>query len=98
MLKAHALLGRVGPLLSNQYRIIRVDARGFGRSTVPKPGYDWSLANFSNDLESLLKRVGYQKIHLIGKLLVVPKALPNFPMIILIGFHTGFRMHLSIQI
>ncbi|GIT14210.1 MAG: hypothetical protein CM1200mP35_10300 [Chloroflexota bacterium] len=43
------------PLLSNQYRIIRVDARGFGRSTVPEPGYDWSLANFSNDIESLLK-------------------------------------------
>ena len=55
------------PLLSNQYRIIRVDARGFGRSTVPEPGYDWSLANFSNDIESLLNRLDIDKIHLIGE-------------------------------
>ena len=55
------------PLLSNQYRIIRVDARGFGRSTVPEPGYDWSLTNFSNDLESLLNKLDINKIHLIGE-------------------------------
>ena len=34
------------PLLARQYRVIRLDARGCGRSTVPPEGYDWSLSNW----------------------------------------------------
>ena len=55
------------PLLSRQYRVIRVDGRGFGRSSVPEPGYDWSLKNFANDLKSLLDKLEIRQIHLIGE-------------------------------
>lgn len=57
------------PLLARQYRVIRPDARGFGRSTAPKPGYPWSLGGFARDLKGLLDRLGLEKVHLIGETL-----------------------------
>ena len=55
------------PLLARQYRVIRLDARGFGRSSVPPEGYDWSLSNFATDLQALLDHLGIDKAHLIGE-------------------------------
>ena len=55
------------PLLSRQYRVVRLDARGFGRSTVPPEGYDWSLSNFAADLLHLLDYLELHKVHLIGE-------------------------------
>ncbi|MBO19093.1 MAG: hypothetical protein CL732_00955 [Chloroflexi bacterium] len=55
------------PLLSRQYRVIRLDARGFGRSSVPPEGYDWSLSNFGTDLLKLLDMLELDKVHLIGE-------------------------------
>ena len=40
------------PLLARKYRVVRLDARGFGRSTVPHPGYPWSLSGFASDLKT----------------------------------------------
>lgn len=55
------------PLLARQYRVIRLDARGFGRSSLPPEGYDWSLSNFATDLLRLLDHLGLDKVHLIGE-------------------------------
>ena len=55
------------PLLARQYRVVRVDARGFGRSSVPPPDYDWSLSGFGTDLISLLDQLGVDKFHFIGE-------------------------------
>jgi len=55
------------PLLARQYRVVRLDARGFGRSTVPPEGYDWSLSNFGTDLLRLLDLLEIDKVHLIGE-------------------------------
>jgi pimeloyl-ACP methyl ester carboxylesterase len=55
------------PLLARQYRVIRLDARGFGRSTVPPPGYDWSLSGFGADLLNLLEYLNIDKVHLVGE-------------------------------
>ena len=55
------------PLLARQYRVIRLDARGFGRSTVPPEGYPWSLSNFGADLLGLLDHLGLERVHLIGE-------------------------------
>ena len=55
------------PLLARQYRVIRLDARGFGRSSVPPPGYGWSLSGFGNDLANLLDHLQIDKVHLIGE-------------------------------
>ena len=55
------------PLLSRQFRVVRLDARGYGRSTVPPPGYPWSLGNFDKDLKALLDHLGLDSVHLIGE-------------------------------
>jgi len=55
------------PLLAKSYRVIRPDARGFGKSSVPPPGYQWSLSNFARDLRDFIDYLGLKKIHLIGE-------------------------------
>ena len=55
------------PLLAGNYRVVRMDARGFGRSTVPAPGYDWSLEGFALDLKRFLDALGLDRVHLIGE-------------------------------
>lgn len=55
------------PLLSRQYRVVRLDARGFGRSSIPPERYRWSLSNFGTDLIGLLDHLKLDKVHLIGE-------------------------------
>ena len=55
------------PVLSSKYRVIRVDGRGFGQSTVPSEGYKWSLEQFANDSKNLLDELGISKVHFIGE-------------------------------
>ena len=55
------------PLLARQYRVVRLEARGFGRSSVPPEGYRWSLSRFAADLRGLLDRLGLERVHLIGE-------------------------------
>ena len=55
------------PLLAREFRVIRVDARGFGRSSVPGPGYPWSLEGFATDLIHLMDHLGIDTAHLVGE-------------------------------
>ncbi|MBI2908237.1 MAG: alpha/beta hydrolase [Chloroflexi bacterium] len=55
------------PLLARRFRVVRLDARGFGRSTVPPPGYPWSLSNFAKDIDLLLDYLGLDRVHLVGE-------------------------------
>lgn len=57
------------PALARQYRVVRLDARGFGKSTVPPPGYHWSLSNFAGDLKLLLDHLKLDRVHLVGETL-----------------------------
>ena len=41
------------PLLA-EFRVIRLDARGFGKSSIPEPGYPWSLEGFATDVANLM--------------------------------------------
>lgn len=67
MAKNHRLWYRWVPILARHFRVVRLDARGMGQSTVPKPGYPWSLENFANDLLQLLDRLELRTVHLIGE-------------------------------
>jgi len=55
------------PHLASNYRVVRPDARGFGKSSVPPPGYPWSLSNFARDVRDLIDHLGLEKIHLVGE-------------------------------
>lgn len=55
------------PLLTRDFRVVRLDARGFGASSVPEPGYDWSLENFADDLKHFMDALGIERAHLIGE-------------------------------
>lgn len=66
-LKDHRLWYAWIPLLSRHYRVITLDARGHGRSTVPPPGYAWSMEGFARDLKGLLDRLEVPRAHLIGE-------------------------------
>ena len=55
------------PALARHYKVVRLDARGLGQSSVPPPGYQWSLKNFAQDLERLLNYLNLDKVHLVGE-------------------------------
>jgi 3-oxoadipate enol-lactonase len=54
------------PPLSARYDVVRVDLRGWGRSTVPDPGYAWSMDAYAEDLVRFLDGAGLGTIHFVG--------------------------------
>lgn len=62
-----ALYYRWAPVLARRYRFIRPDRRGYGRSTIPDPGYAWSLQGWAGDLERFLDALDISRVHLIGE-------------------------------
>lgn len=55
------------PLLARDFRVVRFDARGFGRSSIPAPGYPWTLDGFAADLAQLMDHLGIERAHLVGE-------------------------------
>lgn len=54
------------PRLSGHYRTLAVDARGRGGSTVPPPGYVFSMEQLALDMVAVLDDAGVDKVHFIG--------------------------------
>jgi len=67
MAKNHQLWYAWIPILAQHYRVVRFDMRGMGQSSVPAPGYPWSLENFAKDLLELLDQLELSRVHLIGE-------------------------------
>ena len=67
MAKNHKMWFGWVPVLARHYRVVRLDMRGMGQSSVPEPGYPWSLDNFADDLLGLLDGLGLGRVHLIGE-------------------------------
>jgi 3-oxoadipate enol-lactonase len=54
----------VVPALSSRHRVIAIDARGHGRS--PLPRRPWSLEDMADDAARLLDRLGIGRAHWVG--------------------------------
>ena len=67
MAKNHRLWYAWVPVLATHYKVVRFDARGMGQSTVPGPGYPWSLDNFAGDVLQIVNGLGLERFHFIGE-------------------------------
>ncbi len=54
------------PHLARQYRVARIDLRGYGRSTPMLADYVWTMERLLDDLAAVIKYLGCSKVHLIG--------------------------------
>lgn len=51
------------PLLARDYRVLRLDARGCGRTTVPAPGAPYTLDMLVDDALRLMDALGIDRVH-----------------------------------
>ena len=54
------------PHLSRDFRVVRFDTRGFGKSTVMPLDHRWSLEQLMQDIDGLLDELGLERAHVIG--------------------------------
>jgi pimeloyl-ACP methyl ester carboxylesterase len=55
------------PTLAAHYRLVRLDVRGFGRSSVPGPGFAWSMALLAEDALAVARAAGAEHFHYVGE-------------------------------
>jgi 3-oxoadipate enol-lactonase len=55
------------PLLSRKCRVIRIDARGFGKSSDPGVGYVPSMKTFASDVIALMDHLEIPQISFVGE-------------------------------
>ena len=60
----HRMWEDLGARLASRFRVIRVDARGHGRSPVPRRPY--TLEGMAEDARALLDRLGIEHAHWVG--------------------------------
>ena len=60
------------PHLARDFRVVRIDQRGFGESTAMPDDFDWSLDVLAGDLERVATRLGNGPVHLIGAKIAGP--------------------------
>lgn len=54
------------PILAREYRVVPISARGRGGSTVPPPGFDWNLDQFSSDALAVMDALEVDRFHWLG--------------------------------
>jgi len=55
------------PSLLDRYRVARFDMLGFGRSSVPGPGFAWSLEGLMEDALAVARAAGAGRFHFVGE-------------------------------
>jgi pimeloyl-ACP methyl ester carboxylesterase len=60
------------PHLARHYRVVRVDQRGFGESTVMPADFPWSLDILVSDLAAVIATLGDAPVHLVGAKIAGP--------------------------
>ena len=53
------------PRMAREFRVLRPDLPGFGRSRVP-PGFEWSLPNLASFIARAMDKAGVDKAHIVG--------------------------------
>ncbi len=54
------------PYLARDYRVVRMDLRGFGKSTPMPRDFPWSMETLMRDIERLLAHLGCERVHVAG--------------------------------
>lgn len=54
------------PHLARSYRVVRVDLRGFGRSSALPQDRPFHLDDWADDVETLVAALGCQRVHIVG--------------------------------
>ena len=54
------------PHLARRYRVVRLDLRGFGRSTPMPENHAWSMDRLLDDIRALAAHLGAPRVHLVG--------------------------------
>jgi 3-oxoadipate enol-lactonase len=54
------------PILGREYRVVRMDRRGFGRSQAPPFGYELTVADMLSDWQGFLDALGISRVHFVG--------------------------------
>lgn len=55
------------PVLARKYKVIRIDARGFGKSSAPGPDFKWSIEAFAGDVVALMDHLEIPQIYFVGE-------------------------------
>lgn len=72
VLLLHSLLGdfrrfhAMVPPLARQFRVVRMDMRGHGNSSIPSPDTPLSLERMTQDVSELLDRLSIESAHVVG--------------------------------
>ena len=55
------------PLLGRDYRVLRMDARGYGDTSTPPPGSPLTVDMLANDAIGLMDELGIARVHWVGE-------------------------------
>lgn len=55
------------PALIDRYRLVRLDMRGFGASSVPPSHAEWSMDLLVGDVFAVARAVGAERFHFVGE-------------------------------
>ena len=55
------------PYLTRDFRVLRMDMRGMGRSEDPGPDYSYTLEGLAADAVAFLDAVGVERVHFVGE-------------------------------
>jgi len=54
------------PYFARHFRVVRMDLRGFGRSTPMPRDHVWSIDELMADVDSMITHIGAERVHLVG--------------------------------